>query len=383
MFTLVTELSNGASLRIFDEGDKHYRIAFAASYWKEGAIDSLILSCEQQRHASINAGPHIHLYVESCGNNAWYLWIIGESYAHIILTEEIKTALREVDQILAKHSKGVPAHVAGKPAPSPCKSEKASLAPDPAAISHVKPQTNKDFYSLPKSTGSGGYIYFVRTKGTKASPFLCKIGKTGDLRQRLPSLQTGSQDILEYAECVYVGRNVATVEHEIHLELKSLRAHGEWFLITEGQINEICMWIATRKMSLEAPVVAACRADDHPPFISPTEHTNTPKPDALTKMSVASFNNDGATLTAAIEQFLMSECELAPKSRLHTSDLHEALERYTREGHWPRKFAFPKARTLTMVVKDLRPNNKLTRVNKGYAFKGVRLRRAVNLRSGT
>ena len=109
--------------------------------------------------------------------------------------------------------------------------------------------------------GSGGYIYFVRTKGAKTNPFLCKIGRTGYLKQRLSSLQTSSQEILEYMDYVRVDRNVSLVEREIHLGLKHLWDKGEWFLVTEDQIKEICAWIATRKLSLEIPIVTACHKE--------------------------------------------------------------------------------------------------------------------------
>lgn len=133
---------------------------------------------------------------------------------------------------------------------------------DPAKISEHRVEVHPNARcSLRTATGSGGYIFFVRTKDTKLSPFLCKIGKTRDLKQRLPSLQTGSQDILEYVDYIYIERNVAVVEHEIHTDLKPLRAHGEWFSITEAQIKEICRWIAIRKLSLEVSIVEACHAE--------------------------------------------------------------------------------------------------------------------------
>lgn len=269
MHTFVTSSPDGVSLLV-EESERYHRINFVPSYWKEGAIERLILSYEQRYIASIIVGPQLRLETRAQFNRKfgvgiltneiltpdlyqWYLWVCtdnGGYDASINFTKDIKTVLRKVDRKLAKcNQEG--------------KSGRKLQVPDPSAVLRGSSLINKDHQSLPKATGSGGYIYFIRTKGTKASPFLCKIGKTGDLRQRLPSLQTGSQDILEYAECVYVGRNVATVEHEIHLELKSLRAHGEWFSITEDQIKEICQWIETRKLSLEAPVVTACRAGDH------------------------------------------------------------------------------------------------------------------------
>ena len=145
--------------------------------------------------------------------------------------------------------------------PQPITFEKVLQPIAPVPIKTMEPfaefPSNTKQEPLQGSTGSGGYIYFVRTKDTHLNPFMCKIGKTRNLAHRLSTLQTGSQEILECIAYVHIERNVIMVEHEIHAELKSLRAHGEWFSITKDQIKEVCAWIARRKLSLEVPIITA------------------------------------------------------------------------------------------------------------------------------
>ena len=133
---------------------------------------------------------------------------------------------------------------------------------DPAAIPESQVNSLHDAI-LPDPMGSGGYVYFVRVKGTKLSPFPCKIGSSNSLKKRLSAIQTSNPEILEYFDYVYIDRNAAAVEYEIHAELKPLHILREWFSVTENQIKEIKAWIAIRKLSVLTPVVEACRTNGH------------------------------------------------------------------------------------------------------------------------
>lgn len=68
------------------------------------------------------------------------------------------------------------------------------------------------------------YIYVIGTKEKQ------KIGYSGDVDQRLRSLQTGNPDTLQIHHSIEIPEDRARlVESKIHQEYGHLRLKGEWF----------------------------------------------------------------------------------------------------------------------------------------------------------
>jgi hypothetical protein len=65
-----------------------------------------------------------------------------------------------------------------------------------------------------------------------------KIGKTVDINKRLAQLQTGNANKLVIYSQINT-KNSSELETQLHKELAEYRLVGEWFQLTEEQINEI------------------------------------------------------------------------------------------------------------------------------------------------
>jgi len=82
--------------------------------------------------------------------------------------------------------------------------------------------------------------YFIYVIGPKEPPI--KIGITGDINQRLRSLQTGhsSKLFVHHQEEITDSKTAKLFEGIIHKNLKHLQTHGEWFnLSIEDAINHV------------------------------------------------------------------------------------------------------------------------------------------------
>ncbi len=89
-------------------------------------------------------------------------------------------------------------------------------------------------YQLYDNESTGGYIYLIREVGTSNY----KIGYTNvDVQKRRSSLQTGNSTELEvfgHFPCAS-----ASTERVLHNLFSDCRLQGEWFLLTEFQVNNI------------------------------------------------------------------------------------------------------------------------------------------------
>lgn len=86
------------------------------------------------------------------------------------------------------------------------------------------------------------YLYVI---GPKEGPQ--KIGITGDVKQRLKTLQTGFPEPLflhHYEEIE--AKSIRKLEKKIHTELNYKRAKGEWFNITTKEAVEYIIYFRIR-----------------------------------------------------------------------------------------------------------------------------------------
>ena len=86
------------------------------------------------------------------------------------------------------------------------------------------------------------YLYVI---GPKEGPQ--KIGITGDVKQRLHTLQTGFPETLfvhHYEEIE--AKSVRKLEKKVHTELNHKRAKGEWFNITVEEAIEFVIFFRIR-----------------------------------------------------------------------------------------------------------------------------------------
>jgi hypothetical protein len=82
---------------------------------------------------------------------------------------------------------------------------------------------------------TGASVYLISSSG------LAKIGVSRSPEQRVKTLQASSPEMLcllgeKYFKC---SRDAYEIEKELHLRFKDKRGHGEWFDLTDGDINAI------------------------------------------------------------------------------------------------------------------------------------------------
>ena len=103
-------------------------------------------------------------------------------------------------------------------------------------------EVNKDNYELrkvqkfkdyiPSDCDKNKYIYIVKAgKHTK-------IGITKNLQNRFKEIQTANPYLLELVFTKIV-KNSASVEKSIHKEYSNFHILGEWFILSDNQINDI------------------------------------------------------------------------------------------------------------------------------------------------
>jgi hypothetical protein len=88
--------------------------------------------------------------------------------------------------------------------------------------------------------GESGYVYFIRMTENYT-----KVGMTGDIDKRMSNLQTGSPFPLKLIRsCKTTSPRV--VERLLHYMLTKQNKHirGEWFNISDGEIDELCTMIS-------------------------------------------------------------------------------------------------------------------------------------------
>lgn len=81
---------------------------------------------------------------------------------------------------------------------------------------------------------SGGFVYFIQCKATKA----IKIGHTRDVAKRLHNLQLGSAPLLGLVAMRWVSSPVEE-ESRLHERYSALRLRGEWFRLSPDLLAEI------------------------------------------------------------------------------------------------------------------------------------------------
>lgn len=92
--------------------------------------------------------------------------------------------------------------------------------------------------SIPESdellTDGDSYIYIIKNEVTG----LTKIGMTGNPKRRLKDLDTGNGVRLSYVLCEFV-QNCSTLENKLHNMYKDKREAGEWFHLSDSDIDDI------------------------------------------------------------------------------------------------------------------------------------------------
>jgi hypothetical protein len=88
--------------------------------------------------------------------------------------------------------------------------------------------------SLRKITNSRKYVYIIGGVGSS----LVKIGITKQLSQRLFSLNTSSPIELFFV-FHFLSENAMKTEKELHKKFSTKRVKGEWFALTEQDIEQI------------------------------------------------------------------------------------------------------------------------------------------------
>jgi len=78
-----------------------------------------------------------------------------------------------------------------------------------------------------------GYVYLIR-----ADNGLFKIGKTGNPKNRLKSLNTGSPCELRYVSIIKTD-NMDDLEERLHYHFSNKRIRGEWFALTDEDVDRI------------------------------------------------------------------------------------------------------------------------------------------------
>lgn len=84
-----------------------------------------------------------------------------------------------------------------------------------------------------KSARNGEYVYLIR-----AANGLVKIGYTQDVARRFYSLTNTSPIALELIGCIETAI-AETIEAELHQQYAHVREHGEWFRLSDNDVQEI------------------------------------------------------------------------------------------------------------------------------------------------
>ena len=93
---------------------------------------------------------------------------------------------------------------------------------------HYGKHTSVEGVSVLKS-----YVYLIKSQYGSV-----KIGITKDVNRRLMTLGTASPTQLSVAGCK-LARNARAIEKELHHKFKSKRIYGEWFNLSQEDINWI------------------------------------------------------------------------------------------------------------------------------------------------
>lgn len=84
---------------------------------------------------------------------------------------------------------------------------------------------------------SGGFIYVVTFKDSANKKFY-KIGMAKNIEQRIQGLQTGNPFKLKIELCFYV-ESMSKIEREIHSCFNKNRKSGEWFGLSDKDLEYI------------------------------------------------------------------------------------------------------------------------------------------------
>jgi hypothetical protein len=79
------------------------------------------------------------------------------------------------------------------------------------------------------------FVYFIKETGTENT---VKIGYCSNLNQRLSALQCGNHRRLYYYTYINVGIH-KQIEKNLHSILKEKNLRGEWFYLTDKEIDTI------------------------------------------------------------------------------------------------------------------------------------------------
>ena len=78
------------------------------------------------------------------------------------------------------------------------------------------------------------FVYLIHQIGSK----FYKIGRSKDLKERLRALQPGNPQPLDLIAAFNVARFASQVELDVHTALAIRRLFGEWFALTDEDVNE-------------------------------------------------------------------------------------------------------------------------------------------------
>jgi hypothetical protein len=111
------------------------------------------------------------------------------------------------------------------------------------------------------------YVYLIQSEGHY------KIGIANDLRNRLAQLQTGNPNVLKVESC-YEFPNAQAVETVLHQKYSSARTLGEWFKLSDWQLQEfdkICEMLGGVRYSRSVQNVTLDEIDDADELAEPTD----------------------------------------------------------------------------------------------------------------
>lgn len=84
------------------------------------------------------------------------------------------------------------------------------------------------------------YVYFIATRNrTNGGRLVVKIGKAGDPRERLSDLQVGNHEQLRLIAKIPCRNDEQAYRTEkyVHRFFRKKRLHGEWFALTDAEVN--------------------------------------------------------------------------------------------------------------------------------------------------
>lgn len=120
---------------------------------------------------------------------------------------------------------------------------------------------------------AGTWVYVIGAEGSS----VVKIGKAGDLTERLAAIQTGNPELLTVRWAVAGGRSL---EADLHETFKPLRLVGEWFDFGElDPVEQVHAAVKRLRSGYPLVVFGGLQYTQYPPDDDPHRHNPKYQPD--------------------------------------------------------------------------------------------------------